>query len=183
MWDLPTELLPIHDRVMMRYICKRLEDASEMPLLWKDFVWHYKPHHVHKVINLLKVCGEHVRQIYFPGHVTQTRILEVVRYCVKVTHLSLPKATQLTLDHLEEIMYTMSHLEQLAMDLFACGNFIQQDNPLTPFGKFIERLLKVTTANIKEMKLRTLNQEDFMLVIASIKVWGYRGTISHQYLF
>ena len=178
--DLPTELLvkilfylPIHDRVMMRYICKRFEDASEMPLLWKDFVWRYKPHHVRKVINLLKVCGEHVRQIYFPGHVTQTRILEVARYCVKVTHLSLPKATQLTLDHLEEIMYRMSHLEQL--DLFACGNFIQQDNPLTPFGKFIERLLKVTTANVKELKLRTLNQEDFMLVIASIKVWAYRG--------
>ena len=90
----------------MRYVCQRFEDASEMPLLWKKFVWNYKSHHVYKVISLLEVCGEHVREIYFPGHVTPTRILEMARYCKKVTHLSLPKGTQLTLDHLQEIIYT-----------------------------------------------------------------------------
>ena len=81
---------------------------AKMPLLWKEFVWRYKPHHVRKVIDLLKVNGEHVRQIYFPGHVTPTRILEMARYCKKITHLSLPKFTQLTLDHLQEIMYSWS---------------------------------------------------------------------------
>ena len=126
--NLPTELLvkilfylPIHDRVMMRHVYQRFEDASKVPLLWKEFVWRYKPHHVRKVINLLEVCGEQVRQIYFPGHVTPTRILEMARYCKKITYLSLPKGTQLTLDHLQEITYTMSHLEQL--DLFAYCNF------------------------------------------------------------
>ena len=58
--------------------------------------------------------------------------------------------------------------------MFACGNFIEQD-PLTPFGILIKRLLKVTAASVKKLKLQTSSQENFMLVIASIKVWAYRG--------
>ena len=136
--NLPTELLvkilfhlPIHERIRIRYVCRRFQDVCEMPLLWKKFVWSYKPRHVCMVSNVLKVCGEQVRQIYFPDHVTPTWILEMACYCVKATHLSLPQDTQLALDHLEQIVHTMTQLQQL--DVFAYGNFIQEENPMMPW--------------------------------------------------
>ena len=56
--NLPTELLTkillylsIHDRIMMRYVCRRFWDTSEVPLLWKNFIWSYKPHHLGMVNN------------------------------------------------------------------------------------------------------------------------------------
>ena len=63
------------------------------------------------VTNVLKECGEHMRQIFFPDHATPTEILEMVQYCKNVTYLTLPLGTQLYLCHLEEILRTMTHLK------------------------------------------------------------------------
>ena len=102
--DLTTELLviiisylPICDKINMRYVCRRFKDVSETPLLWKNFVWPgCEPHHVRSMSALIKVCGEHVKRIFFPAHVTPIVLLEMAQCCTKVTHLSLPKYTQLS---------------------------------------------------------------------------------------
>ena len=173
--NLPAELLvkilcylPIYDRIRIRYVCRRFQDVSEIPLLWEEFVWSYKPHHVRMVSNILKVYGGHVRQINFPKHLTPAWILEIARYCVKVTHLSLSEGTQLALHHLEEIMYTMKQLQQL--DVLAYGNFIQREN-----HGYIERLLKITAGSVKELKLRVCNQYQSMKIIGSIQKWVNQG--------
>ena len=86
-------------------------------------------------------------------------------YCVKVTHLSLPQDTQLALDHLEQIVHTMTQLQQL--DVFAYGNFIQEENLMMP-GDCIKGLLKATAGrSVKELKLRIYGH-NFDLIIASI---------------
>ena len=173
--NLPTELLvkillylPIYDRIRIRYVCRRFQDFSEMPLLWKEFVWSYKPHHVRMVSNVLKVCGGHVKQLYFPNHLTPARILEIAHYCVKVTHLSLSEGTQLALHHLEEIVHTMTQLQQL--DVLAFGNFIQKENP----GGCIERLLKVTAGSVKELKLQ-IYPNFLMEIMVRIQEWANQG--------
>ena len=118
--------------------------------LWKKFVWpDYEPHHVCGVSKVLKTHGKHVREIFFPAHVTPANILEMTRYCPKMTHLSLPRYTQLSLDHLEDIVHTMTHLEQL--DVFTssikCGYPSSRKD-------VIKQLLKVTTASVKKLVIK-----------------------------
>lgn len=72
----------------------------------------------------------------------------MVHYCTEVTCLILPKDSQLSLDDLEEIIHTMTHLQEL--DMFADG-FIQVDR--WPFGIY-DDLLEVTGASVKELTLR-----------------------------
>ena len=155
---LPTELLvmilsylSIRDIISMQFVSQRFKEISETPSLWKKFAWpDYEPRHVCNMSKVLKTQGEHVRLIFFPAHVTLVNILEMIHYCPKVTHLSLPRKTHLSPDNLEEIVHTMTHLQQL--DVFTssiwCGlshrksiiNFIQ--------------LLEITTARVKNLTLK-----------------------------
>ena len=118
---LPTELLvmilsylSIHDIILMQFVSQRFKEISKTLSLWKKFVWpDYEPCHMCSMSKVLKTHGKHARQILFSAHVTPVNILEMMHYCPKVTHLSLPRYTQLSLDHLEDIVHTMTHLEQL----------------------------------------------------------------------
>ena len=151
--NFPTELLviilsylSIRDIISMQFVSQRFKEISEIPLLWKRFIWpDYEPRHVCSVSKVLKTHGEHVRQLFFPAHVTPANTLEIVHHCPKVTHLILPRNTQLSLDHLEEIVHTMTHLEQL--DMFT--SIIKKDSSY----HVIEQLLKVT-ANVRKLILK-----------------------------
>ena len=153
---LPTELLvmilsylSIRDIILMQFVSKRFKEISETPSLWKKFVWpDYEPRHVCSVSKVLKTHGEHVKQIFFPAHVTPVNILEMTHYCPKVTHLSLPRYTQLSMDHLEEIVHTMTHLEQL--DVFTSS--IKYDPSFQE--DVIEQLLEVTTVSVKKLVIK-----------------------------
>ena len=169
--DLPTELLvkimtylPTRDRIVMRYVSRKCQEVSEVSLLWKEFVWPYGPRHVSSVCNVLKACGEHVRRIVFPAHVTPIKILEMANSCTKVTQFGLPRSTQLSLNDLEEILHTMTQLHQL--DMFVPTKFIH----LEERTEFIEGLLK-TAVSLRELKLRTENP---MHTISTIKMWGVK---------
>ena len=148
---LPTELLvmilsylSIRDIISMQFVSQRFKEISETPSLWKKFVLSdSEPHHVCSVSKVLKTHGEHVRQIFFPAHVTLVNILEMIHYCPKVTHLSLPRKTHLSPDNLQEIVHTMTHLEQL--DVFTSS--------ITCGMSFI-RLLEITTARVKNLTLK-----------------------------
>ena len=143
--NLPTELLvalfsylSICDKIKMQYVSPRFKHIMEVPSLWKDFVWpYYEPLQVCSVSKIFKAQGEHVRRIFFPAHVILANLLEMVRCCTKVTHLSLPR--NLRLDHLEEIVHTMKHLQQL--DVFVNG-------------AHMESRVLATAATVKKLTLR-----------------------------
>ena len=149
--NLPTELLviilsylSIRDIISIQFVSQRFKEISEIPLLWKKFIWSdYEPRHVCSVSKVLKAHGEHVRQIFFPAHLTPTNILEMVHCCSKITHLSLPRNTQLSPDHLEEIVHTMTYLEQL--DVFTSS--IECDPSYHPTG-YIKQLLEVSVKKL-----------------------------------
>ena len=174
--DFPTELLlkilsylPTRDMVMMRSVSRRFRDVSDVPFLWKEFVWRdYEPRHVLGVIAMLKEHGEHVRRIFFPAHLTLKIVLEMARCCAQVTHLSLPRNTQLTLDDLRKVVCTMTCLHQL--DVFAEGNFIQQeDNTVWLRSQHIRGLLKITATSVKELKLHVIRADFSYPIKESIK--------------
>ena len=156
---LPTELLfmilsylSIRDIISMQFVSQRFREISETPSLWNKFVWpDYEPRHVCSVSKVLKTHGEHVRQIFFPAHVTPVNILVMTHYCPKVTHLSLPRYTQLSLDHLKEILHIMTHLEQL--DVFTSS--IKCSYP-SSHEDVIEQLLEVYYSQYKEISYKKL---------------------------
>ena len=168
--DLPTELLvkimtylPTRDRIVMRYVSRKLEEVSKIPLFWKEFLWSYEPHHVSSVSNLLKSYGEHTRRMFFPAHVMPSKILEMANNCTKVTHLSLPRGNQLSLDDLEIILLTMTQLQQL--DMFLPIKFYMEHT-----GSIVERLWKAV-ASVRELNLQT---DVPTRAVASIKVWAVK---------
>ena len=64
---LPTELLvfvislvaPLHERIKLRYVSRRLLYACETPSLWREFVWPYFYSGDEACVNnVLKVCGQ-----------------------------------------------------------------------------------------------------------------------------
>ena len=194
--NFPTELLvkillylPMRDRFMMRNVSQRFRDASEMPLLWKECLWNYGPRHVSSVSELLIKHGEHVKRIFFPAHLTVKIVRELASHCTQVTHLSLPRDTQLTLDDLEKVVRTMTCLHQL--DVFTEGNFIQKDESWCN-GLHIKGLLKITATSVKELNLR-VTQFPFVVkksieelalqgnTLSNINIFG-DGAVYHKYL-
>ena len=149
--NLPTELLviilsylSIRDIISMQFVSQRFKEISEIPLLWKKFIWpDYEPRHVCSVSKVLKAHGEHVRRIFFPAYMTSANILEMAHCCPKITHLSLPRHTELSL--LEEIVHTMTHLEQL--DVFT-------SIMIYPSYRVVKKLLEVTTGSVRKLILK-----------------------------
>ena len=176
--DLATELLviimsylPARDIMAMRYVSRRFKHVTETPSLWKEFVWpECEPRYVDIVADLLKTNGEHMRRIFFPAHVTPVKILEMAHCCTKVTHLSLPRNTQLSLDHLEEIVHAMAQLQEL--DIFL-KIFSQYDyNQYGYYDEGIARLLAFTSG--KKLVLRCMGK-DMLLVLVTIREKIYLG--------
>ena len=179
--NLPTELLlelmsylPTRDKVTMRYVSRRFRDVSEIPSLWKEFLWlEYEPRHVCSVSSVLKVSGEHVRRIFFPDHMTAIKILEMLCYCRKVTHLYLTEKCQLSLHHMMKIVHTMTrHLQQL--DVFTDGTFVHDYAPggikwtMAPKERyeFTERLLKaISVSSVRKLNLHTYYYEAAIEII------------------
>ena len=185
--NFPTELLvkilsylPTRDRFMMRNVSQRFRDVSEMPLLWKECIWNYEPRHVSSISKVLIVHGEIVRRIFFPAHLTVNIVCELASHCTQVTHLSLPRDTQLTLDDLEKVVHTMTCLHQL--DVFAAGKFIQKDK--STGNEHIKGLLKITATSVKELKLRVTQFSRTRQVINCIKKLASQGcTLPIIYIF
>ena len=104
---------------------------------------------------------------------TSTDIMEMVRCCSKLTHLSLPKSTQLTLDHVEDIVRTMTYLQEL--DVFA--NEVIQTDHMQLWNRYyrpdegITRLLKATEASVKKLVLRFSHSEFGLLILSSLREW------------
>ena len=144
--------LPARDRFMMRNVSQRFRDVSEMPLLWKECIWNYEPRHVSSISKVLIENGEHVRRIFFPAHLTVKLVHKLASHCTQVTHLSLPRDTQVTLNDLEKLVRTMTCLHQLDV-------FVDELPSITRYrawDEHIKGLLKITATKVKELKLRVI---------------------------
>ena len=185
---LPTELLlkimcylPTCDKILMRYVSRRFRHVSETPLLWKEFVWpDHEPCHSRQVSRTLKMCCEHVRRISFPAHVClkPMKVLEMGRRCTKVIHLSLSKTSpQLSLHYVEEILCTLTHLQQLdlCIDGSIDGEFMEYTGFLMRHDDFLEGVLKLTAASVRKLKLQINDFRNSVHAIAILRRWARNG--------
>ena len=181
---LPTELLvkilsylPILDKITIRYVSQRFRSVGEIPFLYKEFIWpdyesRHSERHSFEASCILKKYSEQVRRMILPAHVrvTPMKVLEMACSCTKVRYFSLSKATQLSLNHLEQILSKMTHLEQL--DLCVDGRFT---GTVISGDKFIEGLLQITAGRVRNLKLQINNGGDSVCTVASMRKWANKG--------
>ena len=118
---LPTELLvyimsfltAVRDKARLRYVSQKLRDVSETPSLWREFAWPYYHNGDEGCVNnVLKVCGQHVKRLFFPHHVIPSKLIKMLEHCSNVIELRLPK-TDLSHKQLENILLNMARLQKL----------------------------------------------------------------------
>jgi len=120
MLSIPTELIVIvisflssRERVNLRYVSQRLQIVSEVPSLWREFVWdYYDTREELCVKNVLKRFGEHIRRLAFPGYLTP-KLDEMLQFCNNVRQVSLPVVTTLSPDQLILLGETVQHMKHL----------------------------------------------------------------------
>ena len=124
--SLPVELIvyilsflpTARDKAQLRCVSRKMQVVSETPSLWSEFVWPLYDHREKcTVMNTLKACGEYIKRLVFPDHVTPPVLLEMLSCCKKVTQLSLPPETTLDSEELRITVQHMEHLEKLEVQL------------------------------------------------------------------
>ena len=123
--SLPVELLvyivsflPLRDKVKLRYVSRTLRAVSETPSLWSEFVWPlYDRREERSVMKVLKICGDYIKQLIFPDHVTPSVLYKMLSYCKNVTQLSLPSVTKVDSKMLRIAVQHMNRLEKLQVQL------------------------------------------------------------------
>jgi len=177
---LPTELLvfiislvaPLRERIKLRYVSRRLLDACETPSLWKDFIWpYYYSGDETRVNNMLKVCGQYVKKLSFPNHVTPIpKLVETLRYCSYAVQLSLP-TTKLDCEQLGEILRLMDQLQSLDV-------LWEQDDL-----KQLLELIILNGMNLKELTIRKIGMQSYWIAKSMeswLWYWIMRTCIPHQ---
>ena len=102
------------DRVKLRYVSRTLRTVSEAPLLWGEFVWPlFDRRDERSVMSVLKTCGDCIKRLVFPDHVTLSILIEMLSHCNDVTELRLPPGSELDSEDLKLAVQHMEHLEKL----------------------------------------------------------------------
>ena len=163
--SLPVEILvyiasflpTARDKVKLRYVSRTLRVVSETPSLWSEFVWPlYDRREERSVMNVLKACGDYIRRLVFPDHVTPSKLMRILSHCNNVTQLCLPSETKLDSEQLKTAVQRMNHLEKLEVRL--------------TFG--IKSLLQIN--GLKELTVH-LPAYCFMLCHAVAREWVLHG--------
>ena len=149
---LPTELLvyifhlipTTRGKATLRYVSQRIRNVTEVPSLWKEFVWsYYEDREEYCVCNLLKSCGSFIKTLSFPNHVPPT-LHHLLRYCNDVVELILP-TTKLDRVQVGKVMGQMQHLQKLDVQwslglirLLVIKNELREVTIRCPAGEVIE---------------------------------------------
>ena len=119
--SLPVELiflilsyLPASDRITLRCVSKWLRVICETPSIWANFEWptYSCLRDEECVSNVLKWCGEHVKLLSFPDHVTPSSLVKLLNYCSNVMMLKIP-TTKLDHEQLKSVLDLMKCLQKL----------------------------------------------------------------------
>ena len=103
----------IRDRIALRCVSKSLRSICETAPLWHNFEWpSYDLRDEACVGNVLKWCGEHVKLLSFPDHVTPSSLVNLLNYCSNVMVLNIP-TTKLDHEQLKSVLDHMKHLHKL----------------------------------------------------------------------
>ena len=128
--DLPAELLVFiisffssRDVVKLRYVSKSLRVFTEVPSLWRKFV--YRRSEKISVIKVLKVFGIHIRRLSLTNYDDQLPpnlyCGLMLNTCTNVINLTLLTQVPLNKDKLEKIL---QHLKQLKkLEITWCGAY------------------------------------------------------------
>jgi len=125
---LPAELLVYifsflptsRDKARLRYVSQRIRNFSETPSLWTKFVWpHYDNREERLVSAVLKVCGNHIKELCLPDHVAPTKLVFMLRSCRYVTQVNLGSC--LYCDQLDKVMNRLLHLQKFE---FHCEHYL-----------------------------------------------------------
>ena len=139
--DLPAELLVFiisflssRNVVTLRYVSRRLRAFAEVPSLWRKFVWtYYRSCEKASVIEILKVCGNHIRQLSF----TNDRYLPssdcdlMLSNCAIIAHLTLLMQKPYAMYELSKILQNLKlvkKLEILWSEVFYPASLLKNSN-------------------------------------------------------
>jgi len=112
--------------VKFRYVSRKLRSVCETPSLWRCFAWSkFNAKEERCVKNVLKGCGEHVRQFSFSHHVMPSKLIAMLKYCSNIVHLSIP-TTRISIDQLGKAVDVLRNLESLDIS----WNHVDDVNPL-----------------------------------------------------
>ena len=182
---LPAELLvyifsflpTARDKARLRYVSQRIRSVSETPSLWTKFEWpHYDNREERLVSAVLKVCGDHVKVLCFPDHVTPTKLVSMLRSCRYVTQVSL--GTYLYTDQLGKAMSRMLRIQKFE---FHCARYGLE--PILPFVVHLEELTVHTkvidydwlqnwvAARFKPPKLNVVTKVTAYLMLTILEHW------------
>jgi len=131
--QLPMEMLvyiisflsSLRDKIKLQYVSKWLKDAIEgTPSLWKEFVLpHCDSKEENSVMEILRVCGKHVKILSFPQcKLLPSIIVEMLQCCNNVQHLDL-SSTILDPDQVRKIIDNMQYLQTLELMIGIEGDF------------------------------------------------------------
>ena len=164
MLTLPIEILvyilsflTARDKVEFRRVSRRLRSVCETPSLWREFVWPY--YHTGDdicVYNVLKVCGQHVKRLSFPHHVTLSKLLTMLAYCSNVIELSLP-TTKFDPKQLRNALKHMVYVQKLDME----------------WNSNIKQLLAILVGqvNLKELTIRLHKMYSYFTIASLTESW------------
>jgi len=167
LFALPTELLvyiisfvsSLRDRIKLRYVSKWMKHmVEETPSLWKEFVWpYYDRREEYRVKEVLKACGQHIRELSFPYCRVPSTVIEMLPFCSKVQYLSLP-LTRLDNELVTKALQLVHYLQTLDLKSVELNSFCQGD---------FEQLLTI----VMHLKELIVNVDCNGCLISYLRVW------------
>ena len=150
---LPAEMLVFiisflssRDVVTLRYVSKNLRVFTEVPSLWTKFSWpYYRSCEEASVIEILKVCGNHIQQLSFTNdHYLTSKLCcdLILTNCANVINLTLLIQSPLTKYVLEKFLQNLKHLKKLEIswsgEVFYPASLLKNSN-LTEVTLYLAR--------------------------------------------
>ena len=123
--------LSTREKIGIRCVSKCLNSVSEVPSLWKEFIWsRYAPRDEKLLVCVIKVFGKHFKKFHFTDHIAPSKIQAMLKHCKNVEHLSLPSFNYNTFEKLEKTINGLSRLQVLSIShptmYPSCKLFIQK---------------------------------------------------------
>ena len=103
----------MRDKIALMCVSRRLRSICETPSLWRKFEWpNYDVRDELCVKSVVKWCGEHVKFLSFPDHVTPSKAVKMLSHCENVLRLDIP-TTKLDNAQLRNVLDRMNLLQKL----------------------------------------------------------------------
>ena len=127
-----------HDRITLRYVCRKLQNLCLTSSLWHKFMWVDCSCRKEKCLNnVMETCGAHVKRLSFPqrfiglgplqiiARTTQklmkvSGMVKMLQHCRNLTYLNLPALDYVNCSNdmdtqLRKTIEEMEHLEELSI--------------------------------------------------------------------